>query len=126
MKPYSQKTLTPTEAVFNRRLSSARSVVENAFGIMSSRFGVLGKAINLQPNKAAIITKTCCYLHNFLIRESAATYLPSSLESPQVCSFAQLQRTSHRNVILEAKDLRNELCQYYCNQGNTQTELNIQ
>ena len=41
MKPYSKRLLTITERVFNYRLSRARRIVENAFGILASRFQVL-------------------------------------------------------------------------------------
>ncbi|XP_057653522.1 uncharacterized protein LOC130892260 [Diorhabda carinulata] len=38
MKPYPQKKCTKEQDTFNKRLSTARCVVENAFGILASRF----------------------------------------------------------------------------------------
>lgn len=35
----------------------------------------------LDPKKAAIVTLTCCYLHNFLIEENGANYLPGNVET---------------------------------------------
>jgi hypothetical protein len=52
MKPYSMKRpLTVKERIFNYRLSRARCVSENAFGIMVSRFWVYEKPIPLQLHK---------------------------------------------------------------------------
>ena len=95
MKPYSQKNLTAEQAVFNKRLSCARSVVENAFGMLASRFRVLGTNMNLEPVKASVVTLlACCYLHNFLILENEETYLPFTGEiSHDDCNILPLQRT---------------------------------
>lgn len=53
LKPYTLKLpLTREQLEYNRRVSRARVVVENAFGILASRFGVFQKAICLEPKKS--------------------------------------------------------------------------
>ena len=66
MKPYPGSQVKGSkERIFNYRLSRARRIIENAFGIMSSVFRVLIKPMRLEPEKATKVTMTCVLLHNF-------------------------------------------------------------
>ncbi|KAM4052977.1 putative nuclease HARBI1 isoform 2-T2 [Anomaloglossus baeobatrachus] len=76
LRPYPQSSLTPSRRVYNYRLSRARRVVENAFGIMSSRFRVFSKPINLKLASIDSVVLACCVLHNFLRKRDAETYMP--------------------------------------------------
>ncbi|KAK5648279.1 hypothetical protein RI129_003171 [Pyrocoelia pectoralis] len=69
IKPYPFRNMTRQQRIFNYRLSRARRVVENAFGILANRFRVFLTTINLSPNKVQDITLACCVLHNFLRKE---------------------------------------------------------
>jgi len=66
------------ERIFNYRLSRARRIIENTFGIMSSVFRVLRKPMLLEPGKATFVVLCCIYLHNFLrkSRSSRNIYTP--------------------------------------------------
>ena len=50
-KPYSQIGLTREKRIYNYRLSRARRIVENAFGILANRFRVFMTPIGLAPEK---------------------------------------------------------------------------
>lgn len=119
MKPYSQKSLTEARHEYNKRLSRARVVVENAFGILASRFGVFKKPICLEPKKAETITMACCYLHNFLVKENNITYLASNNTGTSVADYnlVDIQKTLSRNSTSEAKETRDKFCAYYNNEG---------
>ena len=61
MKPYAQRNLSKAQDIYNYRVSRARRVVENTFGIMASRFRILLSTINLCPSKTLTIVLACCY-----------------------------------------------------------------
>ena len=51
MRPYSGAQNTEPFKVFNCRLSRARRVIENAFGIMAEKFKVFRKLLAMQPHR---------------------------------------------------------------------------
>lgn len=70
MRPYGRLNLTGNEGnkIFNYRLSRARCVVENAFGILSNCWRVFRTNIQLQPTSVDNIVLAACCLHNMLCR----------------------------------------------------------
>lgn len=76
MKPYSQRGLTMVQRVFNYRLSRARRIIENVFGIMAERFRVLRKPFHLDGDKAKKVTLACCVLQNYLMCTNKRLYAP--------------------------------------------------
>ncbi|KAJ8911775.1 hypothetical protein NQ315_008828 [Exocentrus adspersus] len=76
LKPYSRNNMTLKEKLFNYKLSSARRIVENAFGILVSRFRVFEKPIALLPQTVDLVILASCALHNWLTSTSSIQYLP--------------------------------------------------
>ena len=70
MKPYPDQYLPLDERIFNYRLSRARRVIENTFGIAATRFRVFRRPIIAPEKKVILITKAVVALHNFLMRLS--------------------------------------------------------
>ncbi|XP_063960406.1 uncharacterized protein LOC135155411 [Lytechinus pictus] len=66
MKPYSLRGMTQSESIFNYRLSRARRVVENAFGILSNRYQNLLTTMQQQPATVKLIVTACIILHNLM------------------------------------------------------------
>ena len=66
MKPYSLHGKGKPYQIANYRISRGRRVVENAFGILSSRFRVLSNTILVHPNRVRVIVLACRVLHNML------------------------------------------------------------
>ena len=66
MKPYGQRDLSRSQRVFNYRLSRGRRIVENAFGIMASRWRVLLTTMLQGPDVVRTLVETCVVLHNLM------------------------------------------------------------
>jgi hypothetical protein len=58
------------ERIFNYRVSRARWIIKNIFGILSLKFRVLLKMIALYPDKVESVVLSCIYLYNFLHRNA--------------------------------------------------------
>lgn len=132
LKPYAVRNLTGTQRVYNYRMSRARRIIENVFGIMSAVFRVLRSQILLSPEKACKITKACAALHNFLLKRNRTLYAPSGtfdrlLEDGSIIegswrseapghSFYGLE-TSGSTVNQSAKLIREEFEQFFVAEG---------
>lgn len=81
LKPFPQKSLNYERRIYNYRLSRARNVVENAFGLIANRFRILLTSINVNPNDTNYIVLAICILHNFLIKHSSSYVKPTSLDT---------------------------------------------
>ncbi|KAK3920137.1 Protein ALP1-like [Frankliniella fusca] len=71
-EPNERDELTGNQALFNYRLSRARRVVENAFGILSARVRILRRTAIVSETLACNIILSTCALHNLhLMREES-------------------------------------------------------
>lgn len=77
LKPFPFRQMSKEQSIFNYRLSRARRVVENVFGILANRFRILLTTIPLQPEKARNIVEACVALHNFLREETNSANINS-------------------------------------------------
>lgn len=68
MRPFPGKDLDEARRIYNYRLSRARRVVENSFGILASKWEVYQRRIKLQPQNVDKVIKATCVLHNYIIK----------------------------------------------------------
>ncbi|XP_036141722.1 protein ALP1-like [Monomorium pharaonis] len=82
LRPYPGKNgLTPQQDIFNYRLSRARRMVENTFGILASQWRVYRKPIIALPQTATSIVQATMCLHNWLRKEDIGRniYVPLNM-----------------------------------------------
>ena len=84
LRPYPGRDTTQDQQAFNYRLSRARRIVENAFGILSQRWCIFHTKIALQPDKVNAVIKACCVLHNMLQRNQENDEIEEECEGLQV------------------------------------------
>ena len=66
MRPYSSHGMDLKERVFNYRNSRGRTVVENAFGILTSRFRIFQSPLQQEPPVVNRVVMACLVLHSLL------------------------------------------------------------
>ena len=125
MKPYPQRNLDRAKRIFNYRLSRARRVVENAFGILANRFRLFLTTIKLSNDKVVSLILAACCLHNFMVETNKHTYLSvQDVENTDQHIIATgtrrndppltgLSTSSDRNPAHIAKQQRKELTDYF-------------
>ncbi|CAL1671969.1 unnamed protein product [Lasius platythorax] len=132
LKPYSRRLLSEEELIFYYRLSRARRVSENTFGILVWRFGVFLRAINQTPDRVDKIVWAACAIHNWLRQTSASTYLPPKsvdVEDTatrdvipgqwrgQVGELAVVNLRSSNNYRFNAEKIRKRYAEYFVGEG---------
>lgn len=139
MKPYRKTLGSPiNERIFNYRLSRARRVVENAFGIMACRFRILLSTISLTNMKNIdLVVLACCALHNFLRRKSPTYITVRGVDhenSDHTVTEGEWRLEQNeldglqirgRNSDDIAKRVRNIFTDYYSNEGQVEFQYNM-
>lgn len=74
LRPYARRNLCEKKKVFNFRLSSARRSVECTFGILTNKWRVFHRPLNVSIDFAVDIVKACCILHNFVRQRDGYKY----------------------------------------------------
>lgn len=121
LKPYNVRVLDDQRRIYNYRLSRARRVVENVFGILVSRFGVLRSEINLNPENIDSVVLACCVLHNYLRKNASQSYCPPELLDEELResgpNVADIAPGLGRNPTEEAKVVRDKFMEYFNTDG---------
>lgn len=127
MKPYSGRMLGIEKSVFNYRLSRARRVIENTFGILAARWRIFHRSITALPSTVDNVIKATVCLHNFVRKASALSkerYTPPFYtdsensegqwrEEATNSIFETCPRLSSNNATFNAISQRDALAKYF-------------
>nr|XP_039250079.1 putative nuclease HARBI1 [Styela clava] len=103
MRPFPGTGLSRRSRIFNYRLSRARRVVENAFGIMVSRFRIFRRPICVSPARTDHIIKACTVLHNFLRYDS--NYFEADFVDHEVSEGAVQWKAEENSAMLNIRKI---------------------
>ena len=127
MKPFARRGLNTTERVFNYRLSRARRIVENAFGILAARFRVFRAPMEVAPEKVKCIVLAATVLHNFLRTKSQQSITEGTTTSQfqedlddeinKSLGMRHMRPCVAKNVSRDAKTVRTKLAEYFSAEG---------
>lgn len=117
MRPYPGRGGAEDHRVYNYRLSRARRVVENAFGVLAARWRVYQTRISVRPEWTNDIVKATCVLHNFLRTRTTHTQEAALLQEAETLQSAGLQNFAQRGnkAATDAIEIRNAFTEYFAN-----------
>lgn len=140
MKPYAHRGLSQIERVYNYRLSRARRMSENVFGILVSRFRVFRAGMEVTPDKAKDIVLAAVVLHNFLMHRATTrcsnvqlhSIAPTDRPDMDECSTTSHNLGILRNIppllkrpTFNGKAVRNQFAEYFMTAGQVSWQWNI-
>lgn len=141
LKPFPGRSLSVIKRLANYRISRGRRTIENAYGIMSTRYRLLFTSILFDAEKTKHITKAICALHNFHMMRLDPTYAPrADLVNTQTGEIVEgawhdetdtafgvgLRRRNldqDRDRQLNAIDVRNEFMAFFTEEGQVPWQL---
>ncbi|KAK3916620.1 Protein ANTAGONIST OF LIKE HETEROCHROMATIN PROTEIN 1 [Frankliniella fusca] len=94
MIPFGGNYLSDEKNIFNYRLSRARKVIENAFGIMTARFRILRRCLVASEPTVRAVISAVVVLHNYLVLNEEN--LPADRRRYLPEGFADHEQNGHR------------------------------
>ncbi|CAB4024636.1 Hypothetical predicted protein [Paramuricea clavata] len=113
MRPYPGSDLDDNKRIYNYRLSRARRIVENAFGILAARWRIYQRRIQLHPKNVDKIIKATCVLHNYLQKTSSSAANSEEIGYETRAAAIQALRLSGNRASREAIEIREKFTNYF-------------
>ena len=125
MKPYSHQTQRPTERLYSYRLSRARRVVENSFGLLQTRWRLFGTTLQQKLPVCKSLVMAGCVMHNLCLHhypfactevdheDQYHNIVDGTWRDESLNLMASLMARRGPNYSRRAKAVRDYLAQYY-------------
>lgn len=133
MRPYPGRDINNNmfKRRYNYRLSRARRVVENAFGILANRWRFLFTPVDAKPENLTSMIYAACILHNMLCSLSDYTYVPPGFADHIVQGniveglwrndaqhLGEFEALPARNHMVVAANHRDQLSRWFSEEGS--------
>ncbi len=114
LRPYPGKHAGEEERIYNYRHCRARRVIENAFGILASRWRIFHTPIPLLPSTVNQIVMACTVLHNMLMvntTKAEMKLLRKEYNMKECEGLTPLDPVGNR-ATQDNVDMRNNFCEF--------------
>lgn len=118
-RPYSGNYLNKQQKIFNYRLSRARRYIECTFGIMTNKWRILHRPINVDVSFATDIVQSICVLHNFLSRDCG-----EMSNSNLIIQDRRTDQVVQNEQNFTATSVRDKFAEYFVNEGQLSWQNN--
>ena len=128
IKPYPRSSLNLEKKVCNYRISRARRIIENTFGILAARFRIFRRPILRKPEIVVSITKATVALHNYLL-DHENRYCPLGFADTDMIishrpgdwrnevqnheGLVSISKQGSNNYSQSASQVRDKYCKYF-------------
>ncbi|XP_011883630.1 PREDICTED: uncharacterized protein LOC105570793, partial [Vollenhovia emeryi] len=133
LRPFPGKEgLDEAKSIFNYRLSRARRVVENSFGILVTQWRLLKKPIEATVENTIQMVQAIICLHNWLRKRDREEYIPPNMVDQDSCNgfipglwrqeinnsaFQDVRVHGNHNSSRAAIGIREEFCEFFNAEG---------
>ncbi|KAB0800839.1 hypothetical protein PPYR_06578 [Photinus pyralis] len=118
IRPFAGKYLPIGKKIFNYRLTRARRYIECTFGILSNKWRIFHRPLNVDEDLTDSIVKTCC-LHNF-VRERDGYQLEDTITVEGLVDNMAPDNSQPGNA---DKSVPTVLTDYFLNEGQLQWQM---
>lgn len=108
---------SPTGRVFNYRMSRARMIVENTFGILAAQWHMYHSVIHHEPANVEACVKAPCILHNIMQRTSSANVQNIRGNAEEARALQGINRAGSNHSAQEAICVRETFATYFSAEG---------